>query len=124
MSSKHTHSATSRLRRQYIQHPEYKCLAPDGRPCKADSHGLLKRYPVTASEFHLIGKETERNEGLRCKKRLWREAGRKQLESFRLAPWEPATARSAGVAGSIDPDDRGADASDRAGSGEAPKQSG
>ena len=27
------------------------------------------------------------NEGLRCKKRLWREQGRKQLESFRLAPW-------------------------------------
>jgi transposase len=27
------------------------------------------------------------NEGLRCKKRLWREAGRKQLEGFRLAPW-------------------------------------
>jgi transposase len=27
------------------------------------------------------------NEGLRCKKRLWREAGRQQLESFRLAPW-------------------------------------
>jgi transposase len=27
------------------------------------------------------------NEGLRCKKKLWREAGRKQLESFRLAPW-------------------------------------
>jgi transposase len=27
------------------------------------------------------------NEGLRCKKGLWREAGRKQLESFRLAPW-------------------------------------
>jgi transposase len=27
------------------------------------------------------------NEGLRCKKRLWREHGRKQLESFRLAPW-------------------------------------
>jgi transposase len=26
------------------------------------------------------------NEGLRCKKRLWREQGRKQLESFRLAP--------------------------------------
>ncbi len=28
------------------------------------------------------------NEGLRCKKRLWRESGREQLESFRLAPWE------------------------------------
>ncbi|MGB7147528.1 MAG: IS110 family transposase [Terriglobales bacterium] len=27
------------------------------------------------------------NEGVRCKKRLWREKGREQLESFRLAPW-------------------------------------
>jgi len=27
------------------------------------------------------------NEGLRCKKRLWREQGRKQLEAIRLAPW-------------------------------------
>src|SRR5438477_7757520 len=27
------------------------------------------------------------NEGLRCKKRLWREDGRRQLESFQLAPW-------------------------------------
>jgi transposase len=27
------------------------------------------------------------NEGLRCKKRLWQDAGREQLESFRLAPW-------------------------------------
>jgi transposase len=27
------------------------------------------------------------NEGLRCKKKLWREAGREQLESFPLAPW-------------------------------------
>src|ERR1700733_554795 len=27
------------------------------------------------------------NEGLRCKKRLWRDRGRQQLESFRLAPW-------------------------------------
>jgi transposase len=27
------------------------------------------------------------NEGLRCKKRLWRERGRHQLESFLLAPW-------------------------------------
>ena len=27
------------------------------------------------------------NEGLRCKKRLWREHGRQQLASFRLAPW-------------------------------------
>jgi transposase len=27
------------------------------------------------------------NEGLRSKKKLWREPGRQQLESFRLAPW-------------------------------------
>jgi len=27
------------------------------------------------------------NEGLRCKKRLWREGGRQKLESFPLAPW-------------------------------------
>src|SRR5882724_8137919 len=27
------------------------------------------------------------NEGIRRKKGLWRETGRKQLESFRLAPW-------------------------------------
>jgi hypothetical protein len=45
---------------QYVRHPEYKSTAPDGTPCKTDSHGLLRRYPVTATEFHLIGKETER----------------------------------------------------------------
>jgi hypothetical protein len=45
---------------QYVRHPEYKGLAPDDRPCKGDSHGLLKRYPVTATAFQLIGKETER----------------------------------------------------------------
>jgi hypothetical protein len=27
------------------------------------------------------------NEGRRCKKRLWREYGRQQLEAFRLTPW-------------------------------------
>jgi len=46
--------------RQYVKHPEYKSLAPDGYPCGSDTHGLLRRYPVTASEFILIGKETER----------------------------------------------------------------
>ena len=45
---------------QYHRHPEYKSLAQDGTPCKADTAGLLERYPVTASGFHLIGKETER----------------------------------------------------------------
>jgi len=45
---------------RYVKHPEYKSLAPDGRVCKSDSPGLLRRYLVTASGFHLIGKETER----------------------------------------------------------------
>jgi hypothetical protein len=45
---------------QYVKHPEYKSLAPNGNPCEGDTHGLLQRYPVTESEFILIGKETER----------------------------------------------------------------
>ena len=45
---------------QYVRHPEAKNLAPDGAPCRGDTAGLLGRYPVTASGFHLIGKETER----------------------------------------------------------------
>jgi hypothetical protein len=45
---------------QYHLHPEYKSLAPDSTPCKGDTTGLLRRYPVTASGLHLIGKETER----------------------------------------------------------------
>ena len=44
------------------------------------------------------------NEGLLCRKKLWRERGRQQLEAFRLAPrGQPASARSAGVAGSTGP---------------------
>jgi hypothetical protein len=45
---------------QYVRHSEHKSLAPDGKPCRAGSKGLLQRYPVTASEFIPIGKETER----------------------------------------------------------------
>jgi len=48
------------------------------------------------------------NEGLRCKKRLWRERGRHQLESFLLAPWASRRpTRPIGVAGSTEPDHRG-----------------
>ena len=55
------------------------------------------------------------NEGLHCKKKLWRERGRQQLESFALAPWaSPATPRFAGFAGSFESGDCGADAGDRA----------
>jgi hypothetical protein len=46
---------------QYSRHPEAKSLAPDGGQCTATSEGLLQRYPITASAFHFIGKETERS---------------------------------------------------------------
>lgn len=45
---------------QYHRHPEFKSLGPNGEQCNADTHGLLKRYPIRASEIRLIGKETER----------------------------------------------------------------
>jgi hypothetical protein len=45
---------------QYHRHPEFKSLGSDGQHCKADTLGLLKRYPVKASSLHLIGKETVR----------------------------------------------------------------
>ena len=47
------------------------------------------------------------NEGVRAKKRLWRESGREQLEAFKLAPLgQPAAAGSAGVIGPNESDDR------------------
>jgi len=45
---------------QYLRHPEFKSMTPDGSPCKAESRGLLQRYPIIATGLHLIGKETER----------------------------------------------------------------
>jgi hypothetical protein len=46
--------------KQYTLHPEAKSLAPDGTPSGPYTRGLLKRYPVVASGFKYIGKETER----------------------------------------------------------------
>ena len=48
---------------QYHRHPEFKSLGPDGEMCKADTDGLLMRYPIKAMRLHLIGKETERGWG-------------------------------------------------------------
>jgi transposase len=58
------------------------------------------------------------NEGLRCKKRLWRERDGATGGVQVSAVGEPATARSAGVAGPTEPDDCRADAGHRTGSGE------
>ena len=45
---------------RYVHHAEAKSLAPDGKGCRAETRGLLQRTPVTAGQFHRIGKETDR----------------------------------------------------------------
>ncbi len=47
---------------RYGTHPEPKSLEPDGKPCHRQSHGLLQRRPVTATEISYIGKESNRLE--------------------------------------------------------------
>jgi hypothetical protein len=53
-------SQFARLLIEYQEHPEAKSLAPDGRPCEADTSGLLQRTHVIAGEFRYVGKETDR----------------------------------------------------------------
>ena len=53
-------SQFARLLIQYQDHPETKSLAPDGKPCKADTKGLLRRAHVIAGQFRYVGKETDR----------------------------------------------------------------
>jgi hypothetical protein len=53
-------SQFARLLIDYQEHPEAKSLAPDGRPCEADTSGLLQRAHVIAGEFRYVGKETDR----------------------------------------------------------------
>ncbi len=44
---------------RYSRHPEHKSVAPDEQPAGRETHGLLRRRPVTSSphETELIGKE-------------------------------------------------------------------
>jgi len=46
-------------------------------------HGMVQARTRIINQLQAVAL----NEGLRCKKRLWREHGREQLESFRLARW-------------------------------------
>src|SRR5205807_2099347 len=59
------------------------------------------------------------NEGLRCKKRLWREHGRRLVSAGSMG--QPATPRSAGVVGSTEPDYRGTESGHRAGGRKVPR---
>ena len=43
---------------EYILHPEAKSLSPDGKPCTAQTHGLLQRAHITAGGIRYIDKET------------------------------------------------------------------
>jgi hypothetical protein len=53
-------SQFARLLIEYQEHPEAKSLAPDGRPCEADTTGLLQRAHVIAGKFRYVGKESDR----------------------------------------------------------------
>lgn len=46
--------------KQYRWHPEFKSLGPGGQVCARETHGLLRRSPVTADGVRYIGKETDR----------------------------------------------------------------
>ena len=46
-------------------------------------HGMVQARPRVMNPLQAVAL----NEGLRCKKRLWREHGGEQLAAFRLAPW-------------------------------------
>ena len=50
---------------------------------------LWHRYRMVQARTRIMNQlqAVALNEGLRCKKRLWRDAGREQLEAFELAPW-------------------------------------
>jgi hypothetical protein len=43
---------------EYIRHPEAKSLGPDGKPCTAETRGLLQRAHITAGHIRYIDKET------------------------------------------------------------------
>ncbi len=53
------------------------------------SHALWHRHRMVQARTRLMNQlqAVVLNEGLRCKKRLWRESGREQLQSLPLAPW-------------------------------------
>jgi transposase len=55
----------------------------DMRPLLWHRHRMVQMRTRIMNQLQAVAL----NQGLRCKKRLWRENGRKQLEAFCLAPW-------------------------------------
>jgi hypothetical protein len=70
---------------QYCRHAEAKSLAPNGDECSADTVGLLRRFPITASGLHLIGKEPERLNPTRFGCRIAKTLAQSQFSTKRLS---------------------------------------
>src|SRR5207302_1871651 len=71
-------------------HPGFQQIAyVDTETGELQERALWHRHRMVQARTRLMNQlqAVALNEGLRCKKRLWREAGRQQLEAFRLAPW-------------------------------------
>ena len=45
----------------YLGKPELKSRAPDGKPCEAETKGLLRRAAIVAKNLIPVGKETDRH---------------------------------------------------------------
>ena len=95
---------TGELKEQRLAHREgaeefYRALAGtghrvcgDGGQCweNRDLRQLLwHRHRMVQARTRIMNQlqAVALNEGLLCRKKLWRERGRQQLEAFRLAPW-------------------------------------
>src|SRR6202171_3562954 len=75
-----------------------------GKPRSAATAVASAPHGAGAHPDHESAAAVALNVGLRCKKRLWREHGREQLESFRLAPWASRRRQDLlGLVGRLDP---------------------
>jgi transposase len=84
---------------------------------------LCQRRRMVQARTRIVNQlqAVDRNEGLRCKKRLWRERGRQQTGVIPAGSvGKPATAQSVGVDGSTEPDHQRTEPGDREGSREVP----
>ena len=67
---------------QYLRHPEAKSLAPDGKACTGNTHGLLGRTSIIAGEIVPVGKETDRH---------WEQGEDPSLLDFKLKEYRKAS---------------------------------
>jgi hypothetical protein len=68
------------LLESYQNHPEAKSLGPDGKPCEADTRGLLQRTHIVANWPPIyIGKESDKH---------WEEGEDLSLLEFKTVEYE------------------------------------